>query len=356
MFQRFPYSNSHELNLDWILEKIKQLEQQGDLSPEYVQQQMRIFNVKDFGAAGDGITDDTIDIQDALTAAAGGGIVCLPTGEYRVTSSLEIPAGVTVAGNNMYTTKITLDTTNDALFDLTHQLLAGMEIRDLALQSAASRQNYAILGGCSIAEYNSAIFSLSRLLILDFDIGIYGGGVHNGIGIFDSVFRDIWFENCNVGFWCCGSGNLYEHCRFNGCQDGIVLDKLSNESMDGGWMNGCIFIANDTDVYIEGSNIRPFFLNDCWFEQSASGVLTVRSANTVCPVLSFNNCMLSTHSTTAECVNFYNMGEGLQLISGCQFLQENAAYKYGYTGSNYSGTTRVTDCNKTDANGTVTII
>lgn len=43
-----------------------------------------VLNVKDFGAKGDGITDDRMAIQDALTAAyeAGGGIVFVPQGHY----------------------------------------------------------------------------------------------------------------------------------------------------------------------------------------------------------------------------------------------------------------------------------
>ncbi len=45
-----------------------------------------IFNVQNFGAKGDGITDDTAAIQSAIdaAAAAGGGQVYMPTGTYIV--------------------------------------------------------------------------------------------------------------------------------------------------------------------------------------------------------------------------------------------------------------------------------
>ncbi|MBR5528624.1 MAG: hypothetical protein IKV97_06420 [Clostridia bacterium] len=43
-----------------------------------------LFNVKEYGAAGDGITKDTSAIQDAINEAEklGGGTVCIPAGKY----------------------------------------------------------------------------------------------------------------------------------------------------------------------------------------------------------------------------------------------------------------------------------
>ncbi|MFJ3587544.1 glycosyl hydrolase family 28-related protein [Streptomyces sp. NPDC090231] len=48
----------------------------------------RIFNVRDLGALGDGLADDAPAIQSALNAArdAGGGVVLVPPGEYRLAS------------------------------------------------------------------------------------------------------------------------------------------------------------------------------------------------------------------------------------------------------------------------------
>src|SRR3954470_11457730 len=66
---------------------------------------MAIFNVRNFGAKGDGITDDTKAIQAAVDAAhqAGGGDVYLPTGTYAVTS-----AGIAANGCVVLTDNITM--------------------------------------------------------------------------------------------------------------------------------------------------------------------------------------------------------------------------------------------------------
>lgn len=58
-------------------------------------------SVKDFGAVGDGVVDDTGAFQDALAAAGnnGGGVVFAPVGTYKLTSHLIIPTGVTLRGD-----------------------------------------------------------------------------------------------------------------------------------------------------------------------------------------------------------------------------------------------------------------
>ncbi len=58
------------------------------------------FDVKQFGAVGDGKTDDTPAFQEALDAAAeaGGGTVYAPRGNYLFAGHLNVPDAVTLAG------------------------------------------------------------------------------------------------------------------------------------------------------------------------------------------------------------------------------------------------------------------
>lgn len=58
------------------------------------------FNVRAFGAKGDGLSDDTHAFQTALDAMAqaGGGIVHVPAGRYQITGTLTIPRAVTLSG------------------------------------------------------------------------------------------------------------------------------------------------------------------------------------------------------------------------------------------------------------------
>ncbi|CAB5194568.1 Pectate lyase superfamily protein [uncultured Caudovirales phage] len=56
-------------------------------------------SVKDFGAVGDGVADDTAAIQAAITSAqSNGGVVFFPRGKYRVTTGNISISGITLVG------------------------------------------------------------------------------------------------------------------------------------------------------------------------------------------------------------------------------------------------------------------
>lgn len=63
-----------------------------------------VINVRDFGAKGDGITDDTESIKAAIAASQlfGGKIVVFPFGHYKISSRITIPSGCIVDGMGSY--------------------------------------------------------------------------------------------------------------------------------------------------------------------------------------------------------------------------------------------------------------
>lgn len=64
-----------------------------------------VLSVKDFGATGDGSSDDTAAVQAALDAVPdAGGTVHFPAGTYRVTSTLTIPVVTDISGGSLGTT------------------------------------------------------------------------------------------------------------------------------------------------------------------------------------------------------------------------------------------------------------
>jgi len=64
------------------------------------QSKMRdVVSVKDFGAVGDGVADDTVAIQAAINACPQGGAVMIPNGTYLINDELIINKAMTIRGD-----------------------------------------------------------------------------------------------------------------------------------------------------------------------------------------------------------------------------------------------------------------
>jgi hypothetical protein len=77
----------------------------------------RQYNVKDYGAKGDGIANETTAIQSAIDAvkSAGGGVVFFPIGTYKSTS-IQLPAGVVLQGESRENSVLSFSNNNPTNF------------------------------------------------------------------------------------------------------------------------------------------------------------------------------------------------------------------------------------------------
>jgi len=93
-----------------------------------------VFNVKDYGAVGDGITNDYSAIQNAINAAstAGGGVVFFPIGTYKIGTALLPKSNITFRGVGQASV-ITTSTTMTALF--LHTQGVGVTCTDVRFES-----------------------------------------------------------------------------------------------------------------------------------------------------------------------------------------------------------------------------
>jgi hypothetical protein len=130
------------------------------------------YNVKDFGAVGDGKTDDTIAIQSALAfiATRGGGTLNFPEGDYTVGGTpgfkgLALPSGITIAGaggihtgastNNVVRknpTRITLTGANRALFRI-GECMEKIAFKDIELLGSSQQNTVGVL---AVGAYTSS--------------------------------------------------------------------------------------------------------------------------------------------------------------------------------------------------------
>lgn len=95
-------------------------------------------SVKEYGATGDGTTDDTSSIQSALTAVgATGGILYFPKGTYKITSALSVTGAVQLLGAGRGATVITT-ANNQNIFNCTSIWQDGWKISGMTLKKTGA--------------------------------------------------------------------------------------------------------------------------------------------------------------------------------------------------------------------------
>jgi hypothetical protein len=105
-------------------------------------------SVKDFGAVGDGVADDTAAIQAAINSSAGA--VYLPTGTYNITSTIQVTADKRICGESKHASIIRLVTSVAATVAI-NATATRVQLDNLELQSASG-----MLDGLALVAFKHA--------------------------------------------------------------------------------------------------------------------------------------------------------------------------------------------------------
>ncbi|MGC2238435.1 MAG: glycosyl hydrolase family 28-related protein [Pyrinomonadaceae bacterium] len=147
------------------------------------------YNIRDFGAVGDGRTDDTIALKSAMAfmAVHNGGTLTFPEGDYIVTSPVPLPPGVVIQGANglntgastnnitqRSTSRITLRGSNQAIF-IIGECVEKIVIKDIELYAQSTDKTYGVE---AVGAYTSSQdFYFERVAFTNFYRGIYVHGL-----------------------------------------------------------------------------------------------------------------------------------------------------------------------------------
>jgi len=172
----------------------------------------RAVNVKWFGAVGDGVTDDTKALQDALASLGdSGGLVFLPAGTYLYNETLVIGSGQTIAGVGSYNGSTLLYAGSGSAVDIgLGGCLSKIEVKkDPSLWTG----DWNLANPVSGVRLTGLMGRAEDICIRDFEIGLHLIGAGDG----------------------CAYNQIFLRLIYN-CHKAIVLDATT---VDGamGWVN-----------------------------------------------------------------------------------------------------------------------
>jgi hypothetical protein len=170
-----------------------------------IQDKLRdVVSVKDFGAVGDGVIDDTAAIQAAIDSASssGGGTVMLPSGTFKVTS-LVLKEFVEIEGQSARDTIINATAGATAgLFTIAAGPVQLTSIRNVRLSGQASLNNFTPLNATQWA----------------FDVEAVADGSTTG-GLWYFEMKNVWITGFNNGVRMVGGSTGFllpnQFIRFN---------------------------------------------------------------------------------------------------------------------------------------------
>ena len=234
-----------------------------------------VHNVRAYGAAGDGTTDDTVAVNNAIDAAEAaprGGIVYFPPGTYKITSVLGHPGELLTVRQPVQLLGagplLSVITTNDATRHMFHCTFAIPDIndkvvpfviRDLKLEASVTRT-----AGSAIEQ------------------DVTGNLFQHGIRI-----ENCHFKGQYVGIHLTGaSGSVIENCTFwqgIASEADIWIDEQTGSDSSAHLITGCLF--GDTTktaskaVKITGKsggdrivgNLFAYYENQIYFEMDGGG-------------------------------------------------------------------------------------
>lgn len=326
-----------------------------------------IVSVLQFGAMGDGVTDDTAAIQAFFNSFTNGGSGFIPAGTYKITSPLTLtinPGGFSIEGaganSTIFAAASTFSSTSPVLSIVTAGTPAGFSLGGFAVQNAGSASQTGIRIG---NESSSA----------DVVVGYQFSNIHdlycNGFAtLFDVVharqlsFNRIagWnpsFATANTCLSIRQNGKFTADLRFEDCQfvssnsSGNSCVSISstvgpyspingNGSCAGIKFRSCDFYSGEKAIKFTAANST--WITDVWFvdgcqidQEVVNGVnVDCNGSSTLIEDLHFEGMYLN--KATAPQMTFASTGTGGQIksvfVSNCIFFQGQS------TGINVFGT------------------
>ncbi len=203
------------------------------------------ISVKDFGAVGDGTTDDTAAIQAALNSGAKK--VILNSGDYKTTAAIVVPSGVSFVGEGQRVSKIKKSHTGD-----------GITLTNALAYNGLTIGGFSVYAPTGFTQTGTG-FKATQIVRTTFD-DINVSDCAYGFSIFTGYANNI--ESLTVDR--CGVGVLIQTSNHNAFN---VVTIISDTGFTGVEMSGVCYSNIFTALDVE------YALYPLWLKSGVNGVM-----------------------------------------------------------------------------------
>lgn len=264
-----------------------------------------VVSVRDFGALGDGTTDDTAAFRAAV---ATGKVVYVPAGTYRITGDIN-NAGlrIRIQGEGWYNTKLACAATATTYLRIVD---SDSWVRDIQLEMLGQAQTAGSRGisveGVDVNGFMGEV-ELSNALVRGFDRNIHLGNA------FAVTFRRVYSRNGNYGFFCApadvaGDNGYVTTIFFDGCYFSANVRNFhlspALTSPNVRLRDTVIEAGTGTNPQAYFANCQPLLFDNCYLEGVPGQ-----------PVLRLVNCQTTVQSSYFNATGGINLGAGANSLA-----------------------------------------
>ena len=285
-----------------------------------------ITSVKDYGAVGDGVTDDTAAIQAAITAvgSSNNGKIIFPAGIYKISAELSITSPVILCGDGPKASVIrqTSATANGLNFNFS-SLVQGGGLFDLSVEAGAGwitsgfqgtgstgigirvknsngkfvAKNYGVhnfntsvsVNGCYYTWWSDAehLYATTSTLVIDTNDGLSTGTLGAGNSFTDSKYSNFGFTGTNtnsVGIKLLASGgDFFRGLDVTTFNNAVLTQPTTGKQVLYSFFDSVLADTCLADSWVfDGTNAKVWSMQcvGCWGAFSTNGAgLVTKGAN-----------------------------------------------------------------------------